>query len=113
MQIERAHSWKKVSVQWLLLALPTLSFAFLILYRLNEAYVILQNQWIYQGLYFAMGITLSVIFYGWRFRFISTAIALGLLFFLGYKMLEKISVGEFDVFFFSVQYIVFIFIFSL
>lgn len=113
MQIERIHSWKKVGVQCLILALPTILFAFLVLYRLNDAYVILQNQWIYQGCYFAAGILLSIAFYGWRFRFISTAAALAILFFIGYRILRKVSAGEFDVFFFSVQYIVFIVIFSI
>lgn len=113
MQIERVHSWKKTGVQCLLLALPTVLFAFLVLYRLNNAYTILQSQWIYQGIYFAAGIFFSIIFYGWRFRFISTAASLALFFFLGYKILREISAGEFDVFFFSVQYVVFVVIFLL
>lgn len=112
MQIERIHSWKKTGVQCLLLALPTILFAFLVLYRLNNAYIILRSQWIYQGVYFASGIFLSVIFYSWRFRFVSTAAVLALFFFIGYRILRKVSAGEFDVFFFSVQYIVFVVIFS-
>lgn len=113
MHIERAHSWKKLGVQCLLLALPTIFFAFVVLMKLNANYVILQNQWIYQGVYFSIGIVMSLIFYSWRFRFISTALVLGLLYYIGYKLLEQVAVGEFDMFFFSVQYLIFVFIFSI
>lgn len=113
MQIERAHSWKKLGVQCLLLALPTIFFAFMVLLKLNANYVILQNQWIYQGIYFSIGILLSLLFYSWRFRFISTALILALLYYIGYKILEKLAVGEFDMFFLSVQYLIFAFIFSI
>lgn len=113
MHIERAHSWKKLGVQCLLLALPTIFFAFAVLMKLNANFVILQNQWIYQGAYFSVGILLSLVFYSWRFRFISTALVLALLYYLGYKILEQIAVGEFDIFFFSVQYLIFVFIFSI
>ena len=113
MQIEKAHSWKKLGVQCLLLALPTIFFAFLVLSKLNASFLILQNQWIYQGVYFSLGILLSLLFYSWRLRFISTALVLGLLYFLGYKILQQVAVGEFDMFFFSVQYLIFVFIFSI
>ena len=113
MHIERAHSWKKLGVQCLLLALPTIFFAFMVLLKLNANYVILQNQWIYQGVYFSLGILLSLIFYSWRFRFISTALVLALCYYLGYQLLKQVAVGEFDMFFFSVQYLIFIFIFSI
>lgn len=113
MHIERAHSWKKLGVQCLLLALPTVFFAFVVLMKLNANYVILQDQWIYQGIYFSIGIILSLVFYSWRFRFISTALVLALLYYLGYKILKQVAVGEFDMFFFSVQYLIFIFIFSI
>ncbi|MDE1192737.1 MAG: transglutaminase-like domain-containing protein [Arachidicoccus sp.] len=111
MILEKSNNIRKVAMQCLLLALPTILFAFLILHRLNEAYPILKNQWIYQGIYFALGVLLSIVFYGKRFRFVSTTILLCLLFYIGYKLLRKISVGEFDMFFFSVQYGVFVFIF--
>lgn len=113
MQLERAHSWKKLGVQCLLLALPTIFFAFAVLLKLNANYIILQDQWIYQGIYFSIGVLLSLLFYSWRFRFISTALVLALFYFIGYKILEKLAVGEFDMFFLSVQYLIFAFIFSI
>ncbi len=113
MQIERTHSWRKVGVQCLLLAMPTIFFAIVILYKLNEAYIILQNQWLYQGIFFLLGIFISLIFYGWRFRFTSTIITLGICYFIGYQIIEKYAIGEFDMFFFIVQYLIFLLVFSI
>ena len=110
---EKVHSWKKVSVQCLLLALPTILCASLIFYSVTRSYILLHNQWIYQSAYFTLGILLSIVFYSWRFRFTSTAILLAAIYYFGYKLLGKISFGETDVFLFSVQYIVFVFIFSI
>ncbi len=105
MQIGRIHSWKKVTAQLLLLALPTIALAFYLLWNVNRYYAVLQNEWLQQGVYFATGIVTAIVFYGYRFRFITTAALLFLVYFIVYKILGQITVGEFDAFFVSVQFI--------
>ncbi len=112
MAIGRIHSWKKVAAQVILLAAPTAVLAFYMLWDVNHFYQILQNQWIEQGCYFGAGITLAIIFYGYRFRFITTASLLFLIYYGAYKLLGKVTVGEFDAFFASVQFLIFTTLFS-
>ena len=113
MSIARTHSWKKVGSQVLLLALPTAALAFYMLLDVNRFYAILENDWLKQGLYFTAGITVATIFYSYRFRFITTAVILSLFYFLIYKVISNISIGEFDAFFASVQFLIFAILFSL
>jgi hypothetical protein len=113
MQIGRIHSWKKVIAQVLLLAAPTIVLAFYLLLNVNQYYSVLQNNWLEQGLYFTAGIVASVIFYGYRFRFITTAAVLFGVYFILYKFLGKLSIGEFDAFFVSVKFLVFSLLFSI
>ncbi len=112
MQIGRIHSWKKVTAQILLLALPTIALAFYLLWNVNQYYAVLKNEWFTQGWYFATGIVTALVFYGYRFRFITTAALLFLVYFGVYKLLGNITVGEFDAFFVSVQFLIFTFLFS-
>jgi hypothetical protein len=112
MQIGRIHSWKKVAAQLLLLALPTAALAFYLLWTVNQYYAVLENQWLLQGVYVAAGLVTGVIFYGYRFRFITTAIVLFTLYFFVYKFLGLVAVGEFDSFFVSVQFLIFTILFS-
>ena len=107
MPIGRIHSWKKVFAQVLLLALPTAALVFYLLWNVNQFYAVLQNNWFKQGWYFTAGIVAAIIFYGYRFRFITTAIVLFIIYYLIYKSLGKATVGEFDAFFFSVQFLIF------
>lgn len=112
MQIGRIHSWKKVTAQLFLLALPTVALALYLLFNVNRYYSLLQNNWLEQGLYFATGTVVAIIFYGYRFRFITTAILLFSTYFIAYTILGKLSVGEFDAFFISVKFLVFSLLFS-
>src|SRR4051794_32175489 len=98
MKIGRIHSWKKVTAQLLLLALPTVGLAFYLLFSVNQFYSLLQNNWLEQGLYFTAGIVASTVFYGYRFRFITTALLLFAGYFTAYQLLGNLSIGEFDAF---------------
>ncbi len=113
MAIGKVHSSKKVLAQLLLLALPTVVLAFYLLWDVNRFYNILQNEWIEQGLYFAAGIVIAIIFYSYRFRFITTAALLFLIYFIAYKILGSFTVGEFDAFFASVRFLIFAVLFSI
>jgi protein-glutamine gamma-glutamyltransferase len=112
MQIGRVHSWKKVAAQIILLAVPTVLLAFYLLWNVNQYYALLQNKWLEQGLYFAAGLVTATIFYGYRFRFITTALLLFGVYFIVYKLLGNITVGEFDAFFVSVKFLIFTLLFS-
>ncbi len=113
MRIGKIHSWKKVIAQSVLLVLPTAAVGFYMLWNVNSYYEILQNDWLMQGLYFASGMALSTLFYAYRFRFISTAAILFLFYFIAYKIIGNVTVGEFDAFFASVQFLIFSVLFSL
>ena len=112
MQIGRIHSWKKVTAQLLLLAVPTVVLVLYLLYNANQYFALLQNNWSEQGLYFATGLVAAIVFYGYRFRFITTALLLFSAYFIAYNLLGRLSVGEFDAFFVSVKFLIFALLFS-
>ena len=113
MQIGRIHSWKKVTAQLILLALPTIALALYLLWNVNRYYSLLENRFIEQGVFFATGIVTGLIFYGYRFRFITTAAILAVFFYSIYFFIDILSIGEFDAFFYLVRYLVFTILFSL
>src|SRR3954469_8664101 len=112
MQIGRIHSWKKVVAQLLLLAVPTVVLVLYLLHNANQYFALLQNNYLEQSVYFATGIVLSIVFYGYRFRFITTALLLFGAYFIAYKFLGRLTVGEFDAFFVSVKFLIFALLFS-
>src|SRR6266536_600878 len=112
MAIGKVHSWKKILSQMILLAIPTIVLACYLLWNMNRFYNILQNEWLKQGIYFAAGIITATIFYGYRFRFITTSILLFLIYYIAYKILGNFAIGEFDAFFVSVQFLLFAILFS-
>ncbi|MGI8951819.1 MAG: transglutaminase domain-containing protein [Chitinophagaceae bacterium] len=112
MKIGKIHSWKKIISQLILLAVPTAALAFYVLWDVNRFYAILQNAWLKQGVYFTCGIILSTIFYGYRFRFVTTAVLLFLIYYIIYKIVGGLAVGEFDAFFASVEFLIFTILFS-
>src|SRR6476660_6884397 len=112
MQIGRIHSWKKVGAQLLLLALPTVALVLYLLLNVNRFYSLLQNNCLEQSLYFTTGIIAAIVFYSYRFRFITTAFLLFGAYFIAYKFLGKLSIGEFDAFFISVKFLVFSLLFG-
>ncbi len=107
MQIGKVHSAKKVVAQLLLLALPTAALVWYVLFSINQYYQVLQNQWLQQGAYYLGGMVLAMLFYAYRFRFITTALLLFAVYYVAYKLLGKTAVGEFDTFFVSVQLLIF------
>lgn len=112
MPIGKVHSLKKLVFQLLLLVVPTIVFMCFILWRLNNFYTILQNEWLTQGLYFASGCIVSLAIYRYRFRFISTALLVFLINYLVYNTLQKIDFGEFDSFYISVKFYIFLILFT-
>ncbi len=91
----------------MLLAVPTAALIFYLLWNVNQFYAVLENKWFTQGWYFAAGIAAAILFYGYRFRFITTALLLFIVYYLVYNSLGKASIGEFDAFFVSVQFLIF------
>lgn len=112
MTVGKIHSWKKVVAQEILLALPTIVLACYLLWNMNRYYEILQNEWLKQGIYFGAGICSALIFYGYRFRFFTTTLLLLLVYYAAYKLLGNFTVGEFDAFFASVQFLLFAILFA-
>jgi protein-glutamine gamma-glutamyltransferase len=113
MPIGKLHSVKKTLFQLLLLVVPTSVFICFILWRLNNFYSILENEWLTQGLYFALGCFAAVILFRFRFRFISVTAVVFFVNYLLYLLLQKISIGEFDSFFISVKFYIFCILFSI
>jgi len=112
MSIGKVHSWKKVIAQLVLLAAPTAALAFYLLQNVNESFTILENDWLMQGIYFATGMALAIIFYSFRFRFITTAAVLAIGLYVLYKVSSAWAIGEFDALSVSVHVLVFIILFS-
>jgi len=112
MTVGRVHSFKKIVAQEILLAIPTVVLACYLLWSMNRFYDILQNEWLKQGSYFAAGIFFAIIFFGYRFRFITTSILLFLVYYIAYKVLGNFTIKEFDAFFASVQFLLFAILFS-
>src|SRR6266542_5536371 len=96
MAIGKIHSWKKILAQIILLAIPTIVLACYLLWNMNRFYNILQNEWLKQGIYFASGIVSATIFYGYRFRFITTSILLFFVYYIVYKILGNFIIFDFD-----------------
>lgn len=113
MQIARRHSWKKVTAQLLLLALPTIALVAYQLWDVNRYYSVLENRYPEQSLFFTCGIVTSILFYGYRFRFITTAAVLALVLYFAYHAINQFSFGEFDAFFVSVRSLLFALLFVL
>ena len=60
-----------------------------------------------QTAYFAAGLIISCFFYSYRFRFIPSFVILLLLFWLGNKFLDNFAFGEFDSFFWAIDFFIF------
>lgn len=107
MEIKSKYSFKIVLAQLILLVLPTVAIISLSLYRLNNYYAILENNFIPQTIYFSVGIVTSIIFHRYNFRFITAFFLLLFVNSLIYQLLQRISIGEFDAFFVSVKFYIF------
>jgi protein-glutamine gamma-glutamyltransferase len=115
MRVERNISPLRTVAQLIFLAMPTLFVLYFILGELNSYYTVLRNQQLYQCLYFGIGLVTSILFYAFRFRFISTYIILITTLYLIYKSLDKFgaNLGEFDAFFISIQFLIFAILFGI
>lgn len=113
MEIARVHSIKKVVFQLLLLVVPTVVLICFALWRLNNFYAILQNEWLIQGLYFAVGCIASVILFSYRFRFLTVSLVILLLNYMLYSLIQHIHISEFDGFLLSVKFYIFMLLFAI
>ena len=93
--------------QLALLALPTIVFMCFVLWRVNNFYAILENEWLPQTLYFALGCCAAIVLFSFRFRFITITLLVGLCNYFIYQLLQNISTGEFDSFYISIKFYVF------
>ncbi len=113
MALGRTHSWKKVIAQILLLALPTILLGSFYLKTANSYFSVLQNNWLNQSIYFASGLGTAILFFGYRFRFVTTTAILFIALYSWYSIIGRVSIGEFDAFFASVKFLVFSILFSI
>ncbi len=107
MKIFGVSTLNEVFAKLIFLILPTTLLGYFVLWNANSYFSILQNQAWSQAIYFLLGMAGSLIFYAFRFRFISSFILLLLLFYSVYKGLDATAIGEFDSFFLSVQFLIF------
>lgn len=91
----------------LFLGLPTIVIVGWFIYTGNNFYSILENNFKWQTLYFALGLLSAFYFYAYKFRFFTTTIVLALLLSFVYTIVKNVSVGEFDAFFASVHFLIF------
>lgn len=108
------YSWRETLAKIFFLLLPTLLLCFFLLWNANQFYVvILKNQAFRQTLFLGMGMLGAALLYHFRFRFLPTIVLLVVGLYLSYKSIDALSVGEFDTFFASVQFLIFAILFTL
>jgi transglutaminase-like putative cysteine protease len=106
--IKQAVSRKRFLWQLLFLCLPTVVLAFLMMKAGAEYFPVFNNhRHTVQTAYFAAGLIVSCFFYSYRFRFIPSFVILLLLFWLGNKFLDNFAFGEFDSFFWAIDFFIF------
>lgn len=107
MKIARIHTAHKVIAQMLFLGLPTVVLVGWFIYTGNNFYSILENNFIWQTLYFSLGLFAAFIFYAYKFRFFTTTVLLAFLLGIVYTIIKNAAIGEFDAFFASVHFLIF------
>jgi protein-glutamine gamma-glutamyltransferase len=107
MNIQRATSVNELLAKLIFLIVPTVGVGYFLLWNANTYYSILQNQALQQSTYFLLGMVGALVFYAFRFRFISSFLVLLLGFYFVYKGLDKYAIGEFDSFFITVRFLIF------
>lgn len=95
----------------LLLMLPTSIVGYLLLREVSSYFNMLTDKAFVQSIYFAAGLFISCLFYGYRFRFVTTTIVVFLLLLLLYKITGQLVIGEFDTFYASFEVLLFLFLF--
>lgn len=112
MKIQRASSVNETIAKLLFLIVPTACVGYFLLWNANNYFSILQNAANEQTIYLLAGMSIALIFYSFRFRFVSTFAILLAVFFLIYRGLDATAIGEFDTFFLSVRFLIFSTLFS-
>lgn len=117
MNIERHISASELTARVIFLLLPTAWMAYLLLGKVSSYFGIIgdptsgllsflptvNNISLLFTAVFALGMLASAVFYTFRFRFLVPFLVLALLFWLVYKSIDTMAVGEFDAFFLTVQ----------
>ncbi len=104
MRIQRAAPVNEFLAKLLFLVLPTAIVGYFLLQQVNEYYSILRNDALRQTLLFGAGMSLSALFYSFRFRFLPTFALLIAGMYMLYLGLDKYESGEFDAFFIARQF---------
>lgn len=107
MSIQRATPVNELLAKLIFLLLPTAIVSYFLLWHANTYYSIPNANVLQQTTYLAAGMGISALVYAFRFRFLPTFIALVAGFYLVYKGLDKMAIGEFDAFFVSIQFLLF------
>ena len=100
-----------VGVMLFLLILPSIVVGAYMLWHLSEYYSVLQNQWLTESAFLAIGLITGTIFYSYRFRFIITLLSLLLLLFIISKIVSNTFTGEFTAFYAITKFYIFSFLF--
>ncbi len=112
MKIFKERSFSRFIAQLLFLLLPTILVVLFILWNSNRYFTLLREQWQLQTIYFSIGMLVAYTLAQFRFRFLPIASLLLFALFSVYKLLDNYSIGEFDSFFISIQFLVFAYLFS-
>src|ERR1700674_2412655 len=110
MKIEKKDSIKKMISRILLVIVPAIFIGAYMLWHLNEYYSVLQNQWITESLFLALGLITGCLFYSFRFRFFTTILSLVLVLFIISKIVSNICTGEFIAFYAITKFYIFSFL---
>jgi hypothetical protein len=113
MKLFKELSFSKYLAQLLFLLLPTVLIVGFILWNSTSYFSFLREQWKVQTMYFSMGLFAAYTIAQLRFRFLPlfALIIIGLT--SAYALLDNYTVGEFDHFFISVQFLVFSYLISI
>ncbi|MEZ5047237.1 MAG: transglutaminase-like domain-containing protein [Chitinophagaceae bacterium] len=112
MQLLKTNQITKLLAQLIFIVLPTIAIVFFCLWHISHYFTIIQDNWFRQGIYFSIGIVLSLLIYSSRLRFSVSFLLLLLSLFIVYKIMDSLSFSEIDGFFISVQYLLFTYLFS-
>ncbi len=104
---------KTIVAQVFLLGIPSVVVGAYMLWHLNEYYSVLENQWMTESIFLATGLITGIIFYNFRFRFITTMLPLLLLLFIISKIVSNLFTGEFTAFYAITKFYIFSFLFLL
>ncbi len=107
MPIAKRYTLGQSILQWLLILLPTTAFVSYILWNAKDYFSFPQMPWILWAAYFGGGATLSVFVYRYRIRFITLSAIIILSCNFIYYYIKNNSVGEFDGFLLSLQFLSF------